>query len=65
MVVDDIVTDSWEQQAEILSRAVAKAESIFEVPVSYYGRSYGEGKKIRAHHAISVIWTIFARRLLR
>ena len=45
MVVDDIVTDSWEQQAEILSRAVAKAESIFEVPVSYYGRSYGEGKK--------------------
>ena len=65
VAVDDIVTDGWEQQAEILSRAVAKAESIFEVPVSYYGRSYSEGKKIRAHHAIAVIWTIFVRRLFR
>ena len=65
MAVDDIITDGWEQFTEILSRAVAKAESIFEVPVSYYGRSYGEGKKIRAHHAIAVIWTIFVRRLFR
>ncbi|NQV83959.1 MAG: glycosyltransferase family 2 protein [Rhodospirillales bacterium] len=63
--VGDIVTEGWEQQAEILSRAVAKAESMFEVPVSYYGRTYGEGKKIMAHHAIAVIWTIFVRRLFR
>jgi glycosyltransferase involved in cell wall biosynthesis len=65
VAVDDIVTDGWEQQAEILSRAVARAESMFEVPISYYGRSYGEGKKIRAYHALSVIWTIFVRRLFR
>ncbi len=65
VAVDYIVTDGWEQQAEILSRAVAKAESMFEVPVSYYGRTYGEGKKIMAHHAIAVIWTIFVRRLFR
>ena len=65
MAVDDIVTDGWEQQAEILSRAVARAESMFEVPINYYGRSYGEGKKIRAYHALSVIWTIFVRRLFR
>jgi len=42
---DDLVTDGWEQQAEILSRAVAKAGSMYEVPISYYGRTYGEGKK--------------------
>ncbi len=65
VAVDDIVTDGWEQQAEILSRAVAKAESMYEVPVSYYGRTYGEGKKIRPHHALVVIWTIFVRRLFR
>jgi glycosyltransferase involved in cell wall biosynthesis len=65
VAVDDIVTDGWEQHAEILSRAVAKAERMFEVPVSYYGRTYGEGKKIMAHHAIAVIWTIFVRRLFR
>ena len=65
VAVDDIVTEGWEQQAEILSRAVAKATSMYEVPVSYYGRTYGEGKKIMAHHAIAVIWTIFVRRLFR
>ena len=65
VAVDDIVTDGWEQQAEILSRAVANATSMFEVPVSYYGRTYGEGKKIKAHHAVAVIWTILARRLFR
>jgi glycosyltransferase involved in cell wall biosynthesis len=65
VAVDDIVTDGWEQHAEILSRAVAKAESMFEVPISYYGRTYREGKKIKAHHAIAVIWTILVRRLFR
>jgi len=65
VAVDDIVTDGWEQHAEILSRAVAKAESMFEVPISYYGRTYREGKKIKAHNAIAVIWTILVRRLFR
>ena len=59
----DLQADGWEQQAEILSRAVAKAESMYEVPISYYGRTYGEGKKIKAHHAIAVLWTIVVRRL--
>ena len=57
--------DGWEQQAEILARAVAKAGSMFEVPISYYGRTYAEGKKIKAHHAITVLWTIVVRRVLR
>ena len=60
-----LITDGWEQQAEILSRAVAKAETMYEVPISYYGRTYAEGKKIKAYHAIAVIWTIIIRRLFR
>ena len=60
-----LVTFGWEQQAEILSRAVARAKRVFEVPVSYYGRTYDEGKKIRAHHVISVIWTIVSMRFRR
>ena len=61
----DLVTEGWEQHAEILSRAVAKAKAMYEVPITYYGRTYEEGKKIRAHHAIAVIWTILVRRLFR
>ena len=62
---ESLITDGWEQQAEILSRAVAKAEIMYEVPISYYGRTYAEGKKIKAYHAIAVIWTIIIRRLFR
>lgn len=65
VAIGDIQTEGWEQHAEILSRAAAKAQSMYEVPVSYYGRTYGEGKKIKAHHAVAVIWTILVRRLFR
>ena len=61
----ELQAEGWEQQAEILSRAVARAQSMFEVPISYYGRTYAEGKKIKAHHVAAVIWTILVRRLFR
>ena len=53
----------WEQQAEILSEVVSKNRSFYEVPVNYYGRTYEEGKKIRARHAIAVLLTIISKRL--
>ena len=56
-------TRGWEQQAEILSRAMLKARIVYEVPISYHGRSYEEGKKIRWYHAWSVIRTIVGLRL--
>jgi len=62
---DQLQTEGWEQHAEILSKAIAKGKSFYEVPVSYQGRTYEEGKKIRAHHALAVIWTIIKMRLLR
>ena len=43
---DSLVTEGWEQHAEILSRAVVHAKRIFEVPLSYHGRTYGDGKTI-------------------
>ncbi len=63
--VDSLAADGWEQQAEILSKAVGKATKMFEVPIRYYGRTYAEGKKIRAHHAIGVLRAIVASRLFR
>ena len=53
----------WAQHAEILSKARARANVTYEVSISYTGRTYAEGKKIRAHHIISVIWTIFSERI--
>ena len=58
-------TEGWEQHAEILTEAVGRSKVSFEVPISYYGRTYDEGKKIRAHHVLPVIWTMFIKRLGR
>ena len=58
-------TSGWEQQAEILSKVVAKSKTFYEVPVNYYGRTYEEGKKIRPHNAIPVLLTIVLKRIFR
>ena len=59
----------WDQHAEILSRAAAaagkKGGGMYEVPISYHGRTYAEGKKIRGYHVLSVIRTILLERLDR
>ena len=60
--VDDLRTTGWEQQAEILTKAVKDGKKYFEVPINYYGRSYEEGKKIKAHHIVAVVWTMFLER---
>jgi glycosyltransferase involved in cell wall biosynthesis len=63
--VESLVTEGWQQHAEILSRAMGRARTMYEVPITYHGRTYAEGKKIRAHHIIAVIWTIVLRRFIR
>ncbi len=61
----ELVSRGWEQHAEILCRAVQRAKAIYEVPISYQGRSYEEGKKIKAIHAWPVVLMIIRRRFFR
>lgn len=53
-----IETVGWEQQAEILSKLVKVSKGYYEVPISYYGRTYEDGKKIHPKHAIRIIFVI-------
>ena len=62
---DDLKSAGWEQHAEILCRAVSRAKVIYEVPISYYGRSYEEGKKIKAYHIFSVLTMILRCRVFK
>ncbi len=59
----------WDQHAEILARVAAathkKGGGMYEVPISYHGRTYAEGKKIRGYHVLSVVRTILLERLAR
>lgn len=59
---DKLTTQGWDQHAEILTKSVSAGTRFFEVPINYYGRTYDEGKKIRAHHIVSVFWTMFIKR---
>jgi len=61
---EELVSNGWEQHAEILARSYARARACYEVPISYRGRTYDEGKKIRAHHTLSVLAMIVRARFI-
>jgi glycosyltransferase involved in cell wall biosynthesis len=60
---DELITNGWEQQAELLTKVAKKSKIIYEVPISYHGRTYAEGKKIRAYHTIAIIYSIIRFKL--
>jgi glycosyltransferase involved in cell wall biosynthesis len=60
--VDSLRTMGWEQHAEMLSKVVRASGATYEVPVSYHGRTYEEGKKIRARHVVGIVATIISER---
>ena len=57
-------TEGFEQHAEILCKVMKKGNKFYEVPISYNGRSYREGKKIRPHHFFAILYQIFRERIL-
>jgi glycosyltransferase involved in cell wall biosynthesis len=45
-------------EPEITAKVARRGYRIFEVPISYYGRTYDEGKKIGWKDAFAALWTI-------
>lgn len=45
-------------EPEITAKIARRGYRIYEVPISYYGRTYEEGKKIGWKDAVSALWTI-------
>ncbi|HKB80820.1 MAG TPA: glycosyltransferase [Thermoanaerobaculia bacterium] len=45
-------------EPEITAKMARRGYRIYEVPISYYGRDYWEGKKINWRDGLSAIWTI-------
>tara|TARA_B100001996_G_scaffold255543_1_gene198580 strand:- start:353 stop:1042 length:690 start_codon:yes stop_codon:yes gene_type:complete len=60
---NNLKSNSWAQQAEILATAVKSSSTYYEVPISYSGRSFEDGKKIKARHTLRVVWMIIKKRL--
>ncbi len=45
-------------EVELTAKIAHKSWRIYEVPVSYYGRDYSEGKKITWHDGVAAFWCI-------
>jgi glycosyltransferase involved in cell wall biosynthesis len=58
-----IKSDDFSVEPELTAKICKnKAWRIYELPISYYGRSYAEGKKISWRHGFSALWTLFKYR---
>ncbi len=53
-----IVSKGFGFEVEVTAKVAKLRCSIYEVPISYYGRTYDQGKKIRARDALSALWFI-------
>ena len=51
-------SDRFGIEPEITAKLAKRGYRIFEVPISYYGRDYWEGKKINWKDGLSALWTI-------
>ena len=57
-------SDTFTLEPEITCRLAQWGARIYEVPISYSGRTYDEGKKIKARDAVKALWEIFRCRVL-
>ncbi len=54
----------WGFDPEITAKILKRGYRIYEVPISYTGREYAEGKKISWRDGLVVMWTLLKYRLV-
>jgi glycosyltransferase involved in cell wall biosynthesis len=57
-------SEGWGIDPEITVKVLKRGHRIFEVPISYYGREYFEGKKISWRDGFTVLWTLLKYRVV-
>jgi hypothetical protein len=50
--------DGFGFEPEVTAKIAALGCRVYEVPISYWGRTYAEGKKIRARDAVRGLWCV-------
>ena len=59
----DLRADDFAIEPEITAKICRRKLRIYEVPISYYGRSYDEGKKITWRDGFKALWMLLRVRL--
>jgi len=60
----DLREDTFAIEPEITARVCERKLRIYELPISYYGRSYAEGKKITWKDGFRAAWVLVRIRVL-
>jgi glycosyltransferase involved in cell wall biosynthesis len=65
-VIKDIPLNArgFEFEPEVTAKLLKRGHRIFEVPISYAGREYSEGKKIGLRDAFIAMWTLIKYRFV-
>ena len=54
----------FEIEPEVTAKVLKRGHRIYEVPISYTGREYHEGKKIGLRDAFQALWSLFKYRFV-
>lgn len=55
-----LTSSGFGMEVEITASVTKTNARIYEVPISYYGRTYAEGKKIKFSDGLAALWYIFS-----
>lgn len=61
----DLRSSGFEIEPEITAKILRRGVRIYEVPISYAGREYDEGKKIRWTDGVVALWALVKYRFAR
>jgi glycosyltransferase involved in cell wall biosynthesis len=66
VVVKDMIIHAkrFDVEPELTVKALKKGFQIYEVPISYYGRKFEEGKKLTWRDGIIALWTLIKYRFV-
>jgi len=59
-----LTSDRFGLEPEITARLAQSGARIYEVPISYYGRTYNEGKSVGWRDGVEALWLIFKFRFI-
>ncbi|MCK4463866.1 MAG: glycosyltransferase family 2 protein [Candidatus Omnitrophica bacterium] len=60
----NIKSNGFSIEPEITAKILKKKLRVYEMPISYYGRTYEEGKKITWKHGFSALWALLKYRFV-
>ena len=60
----NIKSNGFSIEPEITAKVLKKKLRVYEMPISYYGRTYEEGKKITWKHGFGALWTLLKYRFV-